>query len=79
MSLDPSVRVMHRIATVRKQKGLSLRSVARRMGVRENELRRDEEESADLHLSRLYQWQKALDVPLCDLLVEPDQGLPSAM
>ena len=34
-----------------------------------------EEESSDLRLSDLYKWQATLDVPVEDLLVEPDMPL----
>ena len=34
-----------------------------------------EREDTDLPLSALYEWQKALDVPVGELLVEPDEPL----
>lgn len=75
MSLDQPSRAMHRIATVRKRQELSLRTVAKRMGVGECELRREEHEATDIPLSRLYEWQEALGVPISELLIEPDNGL----
>jgi transcriptional regulator with XRE-family HTH domain len=66
---------MHRIRTVRLQQGASLRSVARNSGVDVRQLRLQEDESTDVRLSDLHKWQKALDVPLAELLVEPDASL----
>jgi transcriptional regulator with XRE-family HTH domain len=66
---------MHRIRTVRLQQGASLRSVARRTGVDVRQLRLQENESADIRLSDLQKWQKALDVPMAELLAEPDEAL----
>ena len=65
----------HRIRTVRLQQGVSLRSVARHSGVEVRQLRIQEQECADLRLSDLHKWQKALDVPLSELVVEPDSSL----
>lgn len=39
------------------------------------QLRLQEQESTDLRISDLRKWQKALDVPLTELLVEPDEPL----
>ena len=66
---------MHRIRTVRLQQGTSLRSVARHSGMDLRQLRLQEQESTDVRLSDLHRWQKALDVPLVELLVEPDATL----
>lgn len=67
-------RVLHRIQAVRQQQGMSLRSVARHQGTEVSKLREQEIESTDLLLSELYRWQRALDVPVADLLV--DSGGP---
>ena len=66
---------MHRIRTVRLQQGASLRSVARQSGVDVRQLRLQEQESTDVRLSDLHKWRKALDVPLSELIVEPDSAL----
>ncbi len=66
---------MHRIRTVRLQQGASLRSVARNSGVDIRQLRLQEQESADLRLSDLHKWQKALDVPLAELVEDPGSSL----
>lgn len=68
-------RRMHRISTVRQRQGVSLRSVARQMRIDVRRLRAQEDESADLMLSTLYQWQKVLDVPISELLVENNDPL----
>ena len=66
---------MPRQTVVMDRQELSLRTVAKRMGARDSELRREEQETTDMPLSRLYEWQTALDVPISELLVEPDNGL----
>lgn len=66
---------LHRIAEVRRQQGLSLRTVARRTGVEVRELRQQEQPNADLPLSALYLWQQALDVPIQNLLQDYDAEL----
>lgn len=65
----------HRVAEVRQQQGISLRTVSRRTAVDVKELRRQESSEADLMLSQLLAWQKALDVPLVDLLEDEAQTL----
>ena len=76
---DASVPVVHRgfhrLATVRRLQGVSRRSLARRLNVEIAEVRRQEDESNDLPLSVLYEWQKVLDVPLAELLVESDDDI----
>jgi transcriptional regulator with XRE-family HTH domain len=66
---------IHRIRTVRLQQGVSLRTAARHTGVTIRKLRVQENESSDLLISELRQWQKCLDVPIAELLVEPDAPL----
>ncbi|TWT99934.1 hypothetical protein Pla108_08780 [Botrimarina colliarenosi] len=65
----------HRVAEVRQQQGVSVRSAARRMGVSMELVRREERPDTDLTLSQLARWQKALEVPLIDLLVDNDAPL----
>jgi transcriptional regulator with XRE-family HTH domain len=65
----------HRIAEVRQQQGVSVRSAARRMGVSMEQVRREERPDCDLSLSDLARWQKALEVPLVDLLVDNNAPL----
>ena len=66
---------LHRIATVRKQQGVSLRAAARQLGGDMSEVRSQEDETHDMRLSELLAWQKLLDVPLAELLVEPGTAL----
>lgn len=66
---------LHRIADVRRRQGISVRSAARRMHTSIDQVRRQEEPEHDMLLSELVRWQKALDVPLADLLVETDGPL----
>ena len=66
---------LHRIATVRCQQEISLRVIARRLKTRADQLRAEENEFADLTLSRVYQWQRVLGVPLHDLLIDSDAPL----
>lgn len=72
-------RPLHRIAEVQKQQGVSPRSVARRTGMSMEQARRQTDPSVDLKLSELYVWQKALEVPIADLLVEADAPLSGAV
>lgn len=72
---DASRPAYHRIRTVRLQQGVSLRTAARHTGTDVRQLRRQEDESNDLRVSELMKWQKALDVPLSELLEEPDAPL----
>lgn len=70
----PSPR-LHRIRTVRRLQGMSLRTAARQLGAGLPETRAQEKETADLRLTELYKWQAALEVPLEELLVEPETPL----
>ena len=62
---------LNRIAEVRREQGVSLRSAARQLGTDVTTVRQQERPDADLRLSELLKWQQALDVPLIDLLEEP--------
>jgi len=66
---------LHRLAAVRRQQGVSLRNMARRLGADVSSVLHQEQETSDLPLSVLYLWQKALDVPVADLLVDSDAPL----
>ena len=66
---------MQRLGIVRRQQGVSCRTLARRMNVDAEEVRRQEQPECDLTLSALYAWQKALEVPVGELLVESDGSL----
>jgi transcriptional regulator with XRE-family HTH domain len=70
-----SKRELHRLAAVRRQQGISQRNMARRMNVDISTVRLQEEETTDLPLSVLYLWQKILEVPVAELLVDSDGPL----
>ncbi|MCA9132431.1 MAG: helix-turn-helix transcriptional regulator [Planctomycetales bacterium] len=60
--------VLHRLAAVREQQGVSQRTMARRMGIELRRYKELEDPTRDLRLSELRQLQMALEVPLIDLL-----------
>jgi transcriptional regulator with XRE-family HTH domain len=66
---------LHRIAEVRRQQGVSRRRLGRVLKIDTEQLRYEENEHTDLTLSQLYRWQKVLEVPIADLLVESDSPL----
>ncbi len=68
-------RPLHRLATVRKRQGISRRSLARRLNIEVSQVKRQEQECADMPLSTLYEWQEALEVPVTELLVELNEPL----
>jgi transcriptional regulator with XRE-family HTH domain len=70
-------RPLQRLAMVRRLQGISRRTLARRLNVEVDEGRLQERDTPDLPLSLLYAWQKALDVPVAELLVEAGDTLVS--
>ena len=66
---------LQQLGAARRRQGLSVRCVAQRLGVTVNEVRAQENESSDLLISELYHWQAALDVPVEELLCEPQDSL----
>ncbi len=68
-------RALHRLAAVRRLQGVSRRTLARRMNVEVSQIRCEEQENSDLPLSKLYEWQEALEVPISELLVESQDVL----
>lgn len=68
-------RKYHRIAEVRREQGVSLRSAARQLKMDMATVRYQENATTNLSISELNRWQKVLDVPLSDLLVEPTSSL----
>jgi transcriptional regulator with XRE-family HTH domain len=70
-----TARPLHRIREVRLEQGLTVRTVARHMGVPVRVVRAEEEGQCDLRLSDLLRWQEVLGVPLEDLLREPQDCL----
>jgi transcriptional regulator with XRE-family HTH domain len=72
---QPAKRSLHRLAQVRRRQGISRRTVARRLNADVDEVKQQERSETDMTLSRLYQWQKALEVPIAELLVETEEPL----
>ena len=68
-------RALHRLAIVRQLQGLSRRALARRLNTDVAQLKAEEHESSDMLLSRLYEWQRVLEVPVAELLIEPGDPL----
>jgi transcriptional regulator with XRE-family HTH domain len=68
-------QTMHRIQEVRRLQGMSLRTAARQLGTDIRSIRAQEQATTDLRLSDLYNWQRALDVPVSELLVDEDESL----
>ena len=68
---------LQRLAAVRRQQGVSRRSMAHRLNVDIEQVRRQESERSDLPLSMVYAWQKVLKVPVAELLVEAGDALDS--
>ena len=71
-------RPLQRLAQARKQQGMSLRTMARRLRVDVATVVEQEQETADLPLTTIYAWQKILDVPLGDLIEDSDGARLSA-
>ncbi|MCE9608208.1 MAG: hypothetical protein K8U03_25260 [Planctomycetia bacterium] len=63
---------MHRVREVRRQQGISIKRASQHLEISVEEARRQEEPTADLTLAQLFAWQKLCEVPVADLLVEPD-------
>lgn len=66
---------LHHLRDARQRQGLSVRCVAKRLQTTMGYVREQEQDDADLLLSELYAWQKALDVPIGELLLEPNESL----
>jgi len=68
-------KAYHRIAEVRHRQAVTLRNVARRLGLPLPVVRRQECADCDLRLSDLQRWQEVLEVPVAELLVESEGQL----
>jgi transcriptional regulator with XRE-family HTH domain len=73
--LGGSKRALHRVAAARHRQGVSVRSAARRLGISIEQVRDQEEPTHDLLVSELQAWQRALEVPINDLLVDCEAPL----
>ena len=68
-------RQLQQLSEARRRQGLSVRCVAQRLNLTVGEVRAQEEGGADMLLSELYRWQSVLDVPLEELLADPQDSL----
>ncbi len=66
---------LHRVGAVRRSQGVSRRTVARHLGTDVGTVRREEQSTADMPLTRLYQWRAVLDVPVSELLTDCGDSL----
>ena len=72
-------RGYHRLAAVRRRERVSLQCVAKHLGIPLREAASQEDPSTDLPLSTIYAWQRVLDVPIAELLVEPAESLAESV
>jgi transcriptional regulator with XRE-family HTH domain len=77
LKASTSTRPLHRLGIVRRLQGISRRTVARRLSIEVAKVKLQERPTSDLLLSRLYEWQKVLEVPITELLVEAGDELAS--
>jgi hypothetical protein len=70
-------RQLQQLGEARRRQGLSVRCVAQRLNMTVGEVRAQEEVHNDMLLSELYRWQSVLEVPLDELLADPQDGLSS--
>jgi transcriptional regulator with XRE-family HTH domain len=70
---------LQKLSEARRRQGLSVRCVAQRLGRTVSEVRAQENEQSDLLISELYRWQAALEVPIEELLEEPDDALSNSV
>jgi hypothetical protein len=68
---------LHQVGEARRRQGLSVRCIAQRLSLTVGEVRAKEEPQADMLLSELYRWQSVLEVPLEELLADPQESLSS--
>jgi transcriptional regulator with XRE-family HTH domain len=71
-SSPKSAQPLHHLGEVRRRERITRRRLAQRLGISIREVEEQEKPSSDMRLSDLYRWQKALGVPIAELLNEPD-------
>ena len=76
---DAAASPLHRLGKARRQEGISRVIVARRLGIDVAAVKLQEQQTSDVPLSVLYEWQKVLEVPLSELLVEPTDSLSPSL
>lgn len=62
--------IMNRLAEARKSQGVTVAMMSKFLGIPEDHVLIQEDPSRDLKISELQSWQKALNVPMSDLLPE---------
>jgi transcriptional regulator with XRE-family HTH domain len=70
-------RPLHCLAKARKHQGVSRCIMARRLNTDVKQIQQQERETSDIALSVLYAWQKALDIPVSELLIDESDSLTS--
>ncbi len=75
LSAPAAGRPLHRLAEVRRLQGITRRTVARRLNIDVATVKYQEQPTTDLPLSTLYAWQRVLESPLSELLVDTDEPL----
>jgi transcriptional regulator with XRE-family HTH domain len=68
-------RPLHRLGEARQKEDFTRHTIARRLGITVEEVRRQECETTDLPLSVLHKWAEVLHVPVTELLQEPSDSL----
>ena len=63
---------LHRLGEARRQENISRSNVARHLGITAQDVSRQECNTTDLPLSLLHKWAKVLDLPVAELVEEPD-------
>lgn len=74
-AIDRPAKGLQKLNSARRRQGLSIRCVAQRLGRTVGEVRAQEDERSDMLVSELYRWQAALEVPIEELLAEPEDAL----
>src|SRR4030042_6094812 len=75
LKIHNSPRPRHRLGAVRRLQGVTRRTVARHLNIDVAQVKRQEVQTTDMSLSQLYEWQRVLDVPVAELLVDADDPL----
>jgi hypothetical protein len=66
---------LHRLRTVRRQQGVTVRTIARGRRVSLEQVLHEQCPQSDLRLTTVYEWQYYLEVPVADLLIESQEPL----
>jgi transcriptional regulator with XRE-family HTH domain len=71
----PTGTPLHRLGAIRRREQISRRKVGQVLGVSVAEVEQQERPSSDMPISNLRRWQKALGVPIAELLDDTDGEL----